>query len=79
MIQWICTFFSFRGNRAFVLIMLVFPFAFSLAGLGCDRAFCGAYWRAQGLTRGDFHSICSHEAFKPVCATFLLSWLSPYY
>lgn len=34
--------------------------------LGCDRAFCGAYWHAQRLTRGDFHPICGHEAFKPI-------------
>lgn len=34
--------------------------------LGCDRVFCGAYWHAQGVSRSDTHSICSHENFKPI-------------
>uniref|UniRef100_A0A2P2K0W0 E3 ubiquitin-protein ligase CHFR n=1 Tax=Rhizophora mucronata TaxID=61149 RepID=A0A2P2K0W0_RHIMU len=34
--------------------------------LGCDRAFCGAYWHAQRLSRSDFHVVCSHETFKPI-------------
>ncbi|KAG6658671.1 E3 ubiquitin-protein ligase CHFR isoform X1 [Carya illinoinensis] len=34
--------------------------------LGCDRAFCGAYWNAQRLTGSNFHPICSSETFKPI-------------
>lgn len=34
--------------------------------LGCDRVFCGAYWHAQGVSRSDTHSICSHENLKPI-------------
>ncbi|XP_041008134.1 E3 ubiquitin-protein ligase CHFR [Juglans microcarpa x Juglans regia] len=34
--------------------------------LGCDRAFCGAYWNAQRLTRSNFHPVCSSETFKPI-------------
>lgn len=34
--------------------------------LGCDRAFCGAYWNAQGVTRSDSHPMCSPETFKPI-------------
>nr|XP_023897488.1 E3 ubiquitin-protein ligase CHFR [Quercus suber] len=34
--------------------------------VGCDRAFCGAYWQAQRLTRSDFHPVCSRETFKPI-------------
>ncbi|KAB1208930.1 hypothetical protein CJ030_MR6G000776 [Morella rubra] len=34
--------------------------------LGCDRAFCSAYWHVQSLTRSDFHPICSPETFKPI-------------
>ncbi|CAL5364873.1 unnamed protein product [Camellia sinensis] len=34
--------------------------------LGCDRAFCGAYWRAQSVFESDSHPVCSHEALKPI-------------
>ncbi|XP_065044527.1 uncharacterized protein LOC103989071 isoform X4 [Musa acuminata AAA Group] len=34
--------------------------------LGCDRAFCGAYWAAQGVDAREFNMICHHETFKPV-------------
>ncbi|XP_015571058.2 E3 ubiquitin-protein ligase CHFR isoform X3 [Ricinus communis] len=34
--------------------------------LGCDRAFCSAYWHSQGVTRSNSHSVCSHENFKPI-------------
>ncbi|CAI9095301.1 OLC1v1031221C1 [Oldenlandia corymbosa var. corymbosa] len=34
--------------------------------LGCDRAFCGAYWHAQGVARGDAYPICSPETFQPI-------------
>ncbi|CAA6660608.1 unnamed protein product [Spirodela intermedia] len=33
--------------------------------LGCDRAFCGAYWRAQGSDPGGEYAICSPETFQP--------------
>lgn len=74
-----------RCNKASVLNRVLFPFSSLLAGLGCDRAFCSAYWHVQSLTRSDFHPICSPETFKPVCAPFLhnffplvsiVNWLS---
>lgn len=34
--------------------------------VGCDRAFCGAYWVAQGVDTSDFNTICSPETFKPI-------------
>lgn len=34
--------------------------------LGCDRAFCAAYWSAQEVTRTDFRPICNLESFKPI-------------
>ncbi|KAL4021294.1 hypothetical protein IC575_020088 [Cucumis melo] len=34
--------------------------------LGCDRAFCGAYWQAQSLQRSDIYATCSPETFKPI-------------
>ncbi|CAL5321955.1 unnamed protein product [Camellia sinensis] len=34
--------------------------------LGCDRAFCGAYWRAQSVFESDSHPVCSREALKPI-------------
>ncbi|PON35603.1 43kDa postsynaptic protein [Parasponia andersonii] len=34
--------------------------------LGCDKAFCGAYWHAQRVTGIGAHAICSHETFKPI-------------
>lgn len=37
-----------------------------LAGLGCSRTFCGAYWTAQGLDARQFNVICPEETFKPV-------------
>ena len=33
---------------------LIFP---SLAGLGCDRAFCGAYWHTQRFGGSDSHFV----------------------
>ncbi|KAL5566347.1 hypothetical protein UlMin_029511 [Ulmus minor] len=35
-------------------------------GLGCDRAFCGAYWHAQVVTQTDSQAICNSETFKPI-------------
>ncbi|KAJ4844358.1 hypothetical protein Tsubulata_025260 [Turnera subulata] len=32
--------------------------------LGCDRAFCGAYWNAQGVTRSNSHLVCDRDTFK---------------
>ncbi|KAF5959304.1 hypothetical protein HYC85_000513 [Camellia sinensis] len=34
--------------------------------LRCDRAFCGAYWRAQSVFESDSHPVCSREALKPI-------------
>ncbi|KVI00489.1 hypothetical protein Ccrd_021263 [Cynara cardunculus var. scolymus] len=34
--------------------------------LGCDRAFCGAYWHSQQVTRSDTHHMCALETFKPI-------------
>ncbi|GKV49101.1 hypothetical protein SLEP1_g55868 [Rubroshorea leprosula] len=34
--------------------------------LGCDRAFCGAYWQSQRLARSDIQLVCSQETFKPI-------------
>ncbi|PKA62520.1 hypothetical protein AXF42_Ash009407 [Apostasia shenzhenica] len=34
--------------------------------LGCNRAFCGAYWLSQGLDRNEFNIICSPQTFKPI-------------
>ncbi|KAM2985627.1 hypothetical protein FF2_006005 [Malus domestica] len=33
--------------------------------LGCDKAFCGTYWHAHGVSRFDSHHECSRENFKP--------------
>ncbi|KAL6520018.1 hypothetical protein OROHE_017161 [Orobanche hederae] len=34
--------------------------------LGCDRAFCGAYWHALGVTISEAYPTCNHETLKPV-------------
>lgn len=34
--------------------------------LGCDRAICGAYWHAQGVTWTHHHPVCHLETFRPV-------------
>ncbi|MFS7906765.1 putative transcription factor C2H2 family [Helianthus anomalus] len=34
--------------------------------VGCDRAFCGAYWHSQQVTRSDSHHMCAPETFKPI-------------
>lgn len=34
--------------------------------LGCDRAFCGAYWHSQQVTRSDSYHMCALETFKPI-------------
>ncbi|KAI3917288.1 hypothetical protein MKX01_000065 [Papaver californicum] len=34
--------------------------------LGCDRAYCGAYWLSQGVATSNSHTMCSPETFKPV-------------
>uniref|UniRef100_A0A5B7C9H2 Putative E3 ubiquitin-protein ligase CHFR isoform X1 n=1 Tax=Davidia involucrata TaxID=16924 RepID=A0A5B7C9H2_DAVIN len=34
--------------------------------LGCDRAFCGAYWHAQRVGGSDSHPVCGCETFKPI-------------
>ncbi|KAF8011739.1 hypothetical protein BT93_I0013 [Corymbia citriodora subsp. variegata] len=35
-------------------------------GLGCNRAFCGAYWHSQGVARIDSHPLCLYDTFKPI-------------
>lgn len=35
-------------------------------GIGCDRAFCGAYWNSQQVTRSDSFHMCAFDTFKPV-------------
>nr|XP_043610927.1 E3 ubiquitin-protein ligase CHFR isoform X2 [Erigeron canadensis] len=34
--------------------------------LGCDRAFCGAYWHSQQVTRSNSFHMCAPETFKPI-------------
>ncbi|KAK9293319.1 hypothetical protein L1049_021311 [Liquidambar formosana] len=34
--------------------------------LGCDRAFCGAYWHAQRVAGNNSHPVCSRETFRPI-------------
>ncbi|KZV14156.1 hypothetical protein F511_44315 [Dorcoceras hygrometricum] len=34
--------------------------------IGCDRAFCGAYWHSLGVTGGEIHPVCSREILKPI-------------
>ncbi|KAF1867377.1 hypothetical protein Lal_00049806 [Lupinus albus] len=33
---------------------------------GCDRSFCGAYWRALGVTGSGSYPICSQDTLKPI-------------
>ncbi|KAK3118123.1 hypothetical protein QOZ80_9BG0694570 [Eleusine coracana subsp. coracana] len=34
--------------------------------LGCDRAFCGAYWSLQGVHSNQLNPICNQETFKMI-------------
>ncbi|KAI4369306.1 hypothetical protein MLD38_017762 [Melastoma candidum] len=34
--------------------------------LGCNRAFCGAYWHSQGVSTSDNYTFCRNDNFKPV-------------
>ncbi|EXB64082.1 E3 ubiquitin-protein ligase CHFR [Morus notabilis] len=34
--------------------------------LGCDRAFCGAYWHAHRVTGTGSHAMCRVETFQPI-------------
>ncbi|XP_042023899.1 E3 ubiquitin-protein ligase CHFR isoform X5 [Salvia splendens] len=36
--------------------------------LGCDRAFCGAYWHAMGAAGSDVYPVCNQETLKPIAA-----------
>ncbi|XP_047958290.1 E3 ubiquitin-protein ligase CHFR isoform X3 [Salvia hispanica] len=36
--------------------------------LGCDRAFCGAYWHAMGAAGSDAYPVCNQETLKPIAA-----------
>lgn len=49
-------------------MQVIYLFTFT-AGVGCDRAFCGAYWHAQGVSRIPNNPICSSNSLKAVCAT----------
>ncbi|XP_015697792.1 uncharacterized protein LOC102720372 isoform X7 [Oryza brachyantha] len=35
-------------------------------GLGCDRAFCGAYWCSLGVSSSQHNPICDQETFKMI-------------
>ncbi|KAL8126544.1 hypothetical protein AgCh_013716 [Apium graveolens] len=35
-------------------------------GIGCDRAFCGAYWHSQGVNGIASHPVCGQETLKPI-------------
>ncbi|CAM8957823.1 unnamed protein product [Rhodiola kirilowii] len=35
-------------------------------GLGCDRAYCGAYWPSLSVTGSATHRVCSRETFLPI-------------
>lgn len=48
---------------------------FCFTGLGCDKAFCGAYWHSQGVDSTDSHPACDQETLKPVSST--LSFFPP--
>ncbi|KAF9601453.1 hypothetical protein IFM89_020220 [Coptis chinensis] len=39
--------------------------------VGCDRAFCWAYWRAQGVLPSDSNTVCCRENFKPISGHFV--------
>ncbi|KAL9247983.1 hypothetical protein vseg_021350 [Gypsophila vaccaria] len=34
--------------------------------IGCDRAFCAAYWQTQGVPRTEHHAICNPDSFKRI-------------
>uniref|UniRef100_A0A7N0TWX3 RING-type domain-containing protein n=1 Tax=Kalanchoe fedtschenkoi TaxID=63787 RepID=A0A7N0TWX3_KALFE len=34
--------------------------------LGCDRAFCGAYWHSLSVTSSATHRVCSRDTFLPI-------------
>ncbi|MCL7051100.1 hypothetical protein MKW94_001487 [Papaver nudicaule] len=34
--------------------------------LGCDRAYCGAYWLSQGVATNNSQAVCSPDTFKPI-------------
>ncbi|CAM8954748.1 unnamed protein product [Rhodiola kirilowii] len=34
--------------------------------LGCDRAYCGAYWPSLSVTGSATHRVCSRETFLPI-------------
>ncbi|KAK9691701.1 hypothetical protein RND81_09G213200 [Saponaria officinalis] len=34
--------------------------------IGCDRAFCAAYWHTQGVPRTEHHSMCNVDSFKRI-------------
>ncbi|KAG8383932.1 hypothetical protein BUALT_Bualt04G0065400 [Buddleja alternifolia] len=34
--------------------------------VGCDRAFCGAYWHSMGVNGSDAYPVCNHETLKSI-------------
>ncbi|CAA2969457.1 E3 ubiquitin- ligase CHFR isoform X1 [Olea europaea subsp. europaea] len=40
--------------------------------LGCDRAFCGAYWHALGVAGSNDHPVCTGETLKPISERTIL-------
>ncbi|GAV74000.1 zf-C3HC4_2 domain-containing protein [Cephalotus follicularis] len=34
--------------------------------VGCDRAFCGAYWHSEGVSGSNTHPLCNRETFMPI-------------
>ncbi|KAK4338844.1 hypothetical protein RND71_040306 [Anisodus tanguticus] len=42
--------------------------------LGCDRAFCAAYWHSQGVNGSNSHPLCSRETFKPIVCIQILEF-----
>lgn len=41
-------------------------YSFYLAGLGCNKSFCAAYWQTQDVKPDSIHTMCNGETFKPV-------------
>lgn len=46
-------------------------------GLGCDKAFCGAYWCSQGVNSSHCNLICNQDIFKSV--SYSLIFVKPHY
>ena len=53
------------------LTLLVLTYQTCVAGLGCDGAFCGAYWYSQGVNSSHCDLICNPETFRMVRKSIL--------